>query len=80
MLNGTSTFVAWCRVLNHNHLNGTLNISSNASNLLLSVNLQSNFLTAFKDKPEANKDVTITYVLILSLHWINSFLMFPMPK
>ncbi|KAK4845955.1 hypothetical protein QYF36_011137 [Acer negundo] len=45
--------------LKQNHLNGTLDIGASHSSQLMSINLQSNFITDFKDRPGANKDIAI---------------------
>ncbi|KAK0590350.1 hypothetical protein LWI29_025689 [Acer saccharum] len=45
--------------LKQNRLNGTLDIGASHSSQHLSINLQSNSITAFKDRPGANKDITI---------------------
>ncbi|KAK1567558.1 hypothetical protein Q3G72_013507 [Acer saccharum] len=45
--------------LKQNRLNGTLDIGASHSSQNLSINLQSNYITAFTDRPGANKDITI---------------------
>ncbi|KAK3183230.1 hypothetical protein Dsin_030516 [Dipteronia sinensis] len=46
-------------VLKRNRLNGTLDIGATHSSQLLSINLQSNSITDFKDRPGAYKDIAI---------------------
>ncbi|KAK2662545.1 hypothetical protein Ddye_001119 [Dipteronia dyeriana] len=45
--------------LKQNRLNGTLDIGTSHSSQLQSINLQKNLITAFTDRPGANKDITI---------------------
>ncbi|KAK4846375.1 hypothetical protein QYF36_016505 [Acer negundo] len=45
--------------LKQNHLNGTFDIGASHSSQLLSINLQSNSITAFTDRPGVYKDITI---------------------